>query len=297
MPSKLCRFLHKTRQQRAVTLRFFARRGLSKLPYLPIRIRLSVSPEESTCFWWSYLPDAYHADRTFCDYWGDDIGELRFLWRVLKPEGSFIDIGAYHGVYSLIASRRIHDRGSIIAFEPSPRERRRLTLHLRMNCISTVVLESYAVAAETGDSCLFKVVSGFTSMNSLRRPASGDPVQPVAVKTISLHEYLERRRIERLDVIKIDVEGGELEVLRGARRMLADLRPLIICEVLDWVTGPWGYPAREIVSHLEGYNYRWFDFQPNGMLSSHEARYAYPEVRNYLAVPAEKVSTITEWIL
>jgi len=294
--SAVDRFLHKTQQQRAVTIRFFARRGLSKVPYLPIRVRLEVSPKETTTFWWSYVPSSLHSERGLLDYWGDDIGELRFLWRILEPDSCFIDVGAYHGIYTLVASRRIQKRGHIVAFEPSVREQRRLRLHLRINNISSVVLESYAVGAQNGESYLFTVLSGFTSMNSLRRPATQDPIRPVAVKTISLDEYLEAKRMERVDVLKLDTEGGELEVLRGARRKLEELRPMIICEVLDWVTGPWGYAARDIVSHLQSYDYRWFEFQPDGTLSLHEPRDTYPEVRNYLAVPLEKVNQVHERI-
>ena len=293
---QLRRFLHKTPQQRAETARFFARRALSKLPYLPIYVRLFLSSQETTTFWWSYLPVADHPGRSLHDYWGDDVEELRFLWRALKPDSSFMDIGAYHGIYSLIASRRIQKPGHIVAFEPSPRERQRLHLHFRMNHVSSVVLEPYAVGAQCGEAPLFMVVSGFTSMNSLRRPASRDAVQPVAVKTITLDGYLEANRVKRLDIIKLDAEGGELEILRGARGMLEDLRPIILCEVLDWVTGPWGYAARDIVSHLRDRGYAWFDFRSDGMLSLHAPQDVYPEIRNYLAVPLEKIDTVQEWI-
>ena len=294
--SSINRFLHKTRAQRKVTVRFFVRRGVSKLPFLPVRIRLTFHPGETASFWWSYLPSADHPDRGLLDFWGDDVGELRFLWNVLKADSSFMDVGAYHGIYSLIAGMKIQEGGRIVAFEPSVRERRRMRLHLRMNGISSVTLEPYAVGALNGESCLFTVLSGFTSMNSLRPPAAEFPIRPVPVKTISLDAYLQSRGIHRLDVIKLDTEGGELEVLRGAPRMLEGVRPMIICEVLDWVTGPWGYAARDIVTHLQCCEYQWFDFQPDGSLTAHQPKDSYPEVRNYLAVPVEKLNAVQVWM-
>jgi hypothetical protein len=79
--------------------------------------------------------------------------------------------------------------------------------------------------------------------------------------------------------------------------VLEELRPPIICEILDWVTEPWGYAADDIVSHLQDYHYRWFDIQADGTLSPHAARDLYPEVRNYVAVPEEGVSRVREFVV
>jgi len=58
--------------------------------------------------------------------------------------------------------------------------------------------------------------------------------------------------------------------------------------VLDKVTRPWGYPAREIVERLRTYDYGWSEILPDGTLLPHHPRDEYPEVRNFLAVPHEK---------
>jgi FkbM family methyltransferase len=209
---------------------------------------------------------------------------------------TFFDIGAYHGLYTVIADSKLQGSGKITAFEPSRREQRRLKLHLRMNRVSSVALEPSAVGSRTGSAELFMVVSGFASMNSLRRPADQAIVKPLRVQLTTLDEHVKIGGIKRLDAMKIDTEGGEMDVFRGARRILKELRPAIICEVLDWVTAPWGYAARDIVSHLQGYDYTWFDIQPDGTLSPHAPRGQYPEVRNYLAMPMEKVNAVRQWI-
>jgi hypothetical protein len=96
-------------------------------------------------------------------------------------------------------------------------------------------------------------------------------------------------------MMKIDVEGGELEAFRGASGMLSTIRPILICEVLDWVTQPWGYSARDIVSCLQQRGYEWFDFRDDGTISPHAQRDEYPEIRNYLAVPREKLALVERW--
>ncbi len=289
-------FLRKPLPEKKVTARFFLRQGLTRLPYLPVPIWLPIPPRNEIRFWWSYIPAASLPDRTLLEYWGDDTGELRFLWRFLRPGMTFFDVGAYHGLYSILALLKLRSQGRVVAFEPSARERRRLEFHLRLNGLSGLVVEPFAVSAREGTRTLFTVLSGFTTMNSLQRPAVEFPVREVVVETIRLDRYLEQKAIERVDLLKLDLEGGEREAICGAGRLFSSMRPFVICEVLDWVTKPWGYPAREIVSALGAYDYAWFDFRPDGALIPHEPRDEYPEVRNYLAAPREKLQEIAAWI-
>jgi hypothetical protein len=61
------------------------------------------------------------------------------------------------------------------------------------------------------------------------------------------------------------------------------------------VTLPWGYLAREIVAFLIRRDYQWFDFREDGTLAVHAERDEYSDVRNYLAVPREKIPQIESW--
>ena len=292
---KLARFIRKPAEQKRVTARYFARKALGSLPYAPVPTKLPVAPGENVRFWWSYVPMSENPDRPFLNYPGNDCGELRFLWKFLRPGMVFFDIGAFHGIFSLLAGKKLSSGGQIVAFEPSKRERRRFELHMRLNGVRGVRLEPYAVAEKIDTRNFFTVVSGFTSMNSLRKPHIDTPLRETSVDTVSLDGYLANRRIAQIDLVKMDVEGGELEAFRGANRMLETIRPVLICEVLDWVTRPWGYPAREIVQTLGGQDYDWFDFREDGTISPHRRRDEYPEIQNYLAVPREKLQLVERW--
>jgi FkbM family methyltransferase len=286
-------FIRKTPEQRRMTARFLATMWLAKLPYAPHRVRLAVTPSELTHFWWSYFPASFHPDRSAFEYWSDDIGDLRFLWRFLKPGMTFLDVGAYHGVYSVIAAKKLRCSGRVVAFEPSPRERQRMLRHLRYNGTESVTLEPYALAAEEGTASLSVVIDGYTTMNSLRPPAIDQATKQMTVDTVSLDGYLHRKKIERVDLMKIDTEGGEVDAFRGADQLLSRVRPLIICEVLDLVTRAWGYAAEDIMKLLQSYNYEWYDILVDGSPRPHLPKAEYAEVKNYLAVPREKKNLIS----
>ena len=254
------------------TARFLATMWLAKLPYAPHRVRLAMTSHEEVHFWWSYFPASFSPDRGTFDYWGDDVGDLRFLWRSLQPGMMFLDVGAYHGVFSVLAAKKLGRGGRVIAFEPSPRERQRMQRHLRQNRIESVAIEPYALTTGEGVASLNVVVEGFTTMNSLRPPQIDHPTKQVKVDTTSLDAYLARKQIDRVDLMKIDTEGGEVDAFRGADRLLSQPRPLIICEVLDLVTRPWGYAASDIMKLVRTYDYEWFDILPDGSTQPHHPK-------------------------
>ncbi|MGA9592457.1 MAG: FkbM family methyltransferase, partial [Candidatus Acidiferrales bacterium] len=229
---------HKTFHERLAAAQFHLRKNLAKLPYMPVLVRLKVPLDEEIDFWWSYIVPYFDPARGFFDYWGHDAGELRFLWNILRPGMVFFDVGAHHGVYSIVASKRLGASGQVVAFEPSPREYARLRLHFRWNRMRAARAERLAIGSASGDRTFFQVDSGDTTRGSLRPPDTRDELSEVVVNTTSLDHYIAAFPLNRVDVVKIDVEGGELEALKGASALMGKLRPIFICEVLDGATRP-----------------------------------------------------------
>lgn len=294
------KFWSKPVSDKLLSLRFFTRHAVSSVPYLPIRLRLPLSDEtnERVKFWWSHLPPNFVLEKPTLsrEYAGDDYGELRFLHKFLKGEMVFMDIGAYHGIYAVLAAKLVGPKGSVTAFEPSARERARLKANIHLNGFRNVKIESFALGSSVTTSELF-VVSGIKSMNSLRLPNTPSQIKQESVEVRTLDGYCADRPFTRIDCLKVDVEGGELEVFRGAKAMLSKHRPLIICEVIDWVTAPWGYRAKEIISYLEQNDFIWYAFTREGNLFPHEYREHYGTLQNFLAVPVEKVALIQNLIV
>lgn len=193
--------------------------------------------------------------------------ETQFVQKLLRAGMTALDVGAHHGLYTLLLSRKVGRSGKVIAFEPSPRECRRLERHLRFNRCSNVHLERCAVGSEPGEADLF-LVDGFQDWcNSLRPPALSDATHTVPVRVRRIDDVLAEQRVSKVDFIKLDVEGGELAALEGTTRLLyGESRPAILAEVQDVRTLPWGYAAREIIQYLVRMDYRWFAIAAKGAL-------------------------------
>lgn len=218
--------------------------------------------------------------------------ELAFVSRFLQPGMTVLDIGAHHGLYALLASKRVGPGGRVFAFEPSPRERKTLLRHLMINRCKNVTVEGLAIGSEEKDTSLFVVQGSNTGCNSLRRPAPdvAGALLPTPVHVVRLDDWLEDCGVDRIDFIKLDVEGGEIEVFKGAERLLLRRpRPVVLLEVQDIRTQQWGYEAKEIITSLHQKEYQWFCVLEDGSLEPLDTTATNFE-GNYVAVPQESAS-------
>lgn len=244
---------------------------------VPVRVRLPFGS------WWM-------AEDDFCSHSilreDFEAAEWRFVERFLEPGMTVLDIGAHHGFYSLLASVKVGSVGRVIAFEPSPREREKLLRNLALNSYTNVQVEDCALA-ETGGQQELVVVGGInTGCNSLRRPNVKEPTSSIAVRVESLDGYMAEHPLPRVDFIKLDAEGAELAILKGAGGILrSSPRPVIQCELEELRTRPWGYHPREVMALLDTMGYRWFQSQTRGVLTPVEAETDVDG--NFFAVPEE----------
>jgi FkbM family methyltransferase len=295
------RFLSKPFNQKVLTVRFFTRRGLAKIPFLPTRFHLKIYPNEIASFNWArimpnFIPAQGILGGVFSHYPDTNAYELSFLYSFLKEGMIFFDLGAFYGIYSVVASKKVGRQGKVVAFEPLRKKRLILMANLFVNSIKNVRVESCVLASQTNELTFYIVGDGGTMFDSLKKPVTKYHLREVKVKGITIDDYCSRNGIERIDMMKIDIEGGELEAFRGASKVLNVYRPLIICEVLDASTHPWGYNAREIVHFLKELGYEWFVFSAGGKIYPHTESLEYTGADNYLAVPKEKINLVNHWI-
>lgn len=138
---------------------------------------------------------------------------------VLRRGHRFWDAGAHKGYIALAAARRVGASGGVLAFEPSKHNVRFLRRHVAWNRASNVEVLEVALADEPGSAAF-----GGTGSSIAYRLGHGD--ETVTVRTITGLVERDGRRLP--DVLKIDVEGAEANVLRGAAHYLARIPALFL---------------------------------------------------------------------
>jgi FkbM family methyltransferase len=221
-----------------------------------------------------------------------ETAEINFVQSYLKQGMTALDLGAHHGLYTLLASKRVGSNGKVFAFEPSPRERKQLVRNVRINFCSNVHIEPYALGKEPTRENLYVVEGGEDGCNSLRPPAVQSETGPVPVEVVTLDAIASKLSLTKVDFVKLDVEGAELDVLKGALGLLQTIcRPVLLVEVYDVRTKPWGYQAREIVEFLDRLGYRWFQLLDNGSLRLVSSNLDVYDA-NLVALPTERMDEI-----
>jgi len=173
--------------------------------------------------------------RTGRDYFNGDVEpEVQaVLCEYLRPGMTMYDIGANIGFFSLLAARLVGPAGRVTAFEADPEIAARLRDNVVRNQGAPISVEEKAVWSASSPVFFARADAevspdrglGHVIDNDAERPAPG----AIRVEAVSVDEYV--RKSAAPDFIKCDVEGAEVEVFRGAEKLLNEEQPLILCEM------------------------------------------------------------------
>ncbi len=185
----------------------------------------------------------------FGSYEPKDFGMLL----ALVPRGAtFVDVGANIGWYSVHVA--VADpTARVIAVEPIPSSFRWLSAAVAANGLRNVSTVNAAVGAARGELTLFvdATISGAASA----APSTGEAgLEQVRCPVVTIDELVAEHDA-RADVLKLDIEGGELFALRGASEVLTTQRPIVFCEMLRKLARPFGYHPNEIIGLMAGHGY------------------------------------------
>lgn len=162
-----------------------------------------------------------------------DRGKLALMLRKLRPDSVLFDIGANVGAFTLAAASRL-PQGEVHAFEPWPTHLERLSANIRLNSFTNVHVNSFALGKEAHAAVLHIIDPVNTGMATLY-PDENDTIAPSVkrsrVSCQALDDYVRERDVTRIDMMKIDVEGAELEVLEGGRKTLERFHPKLLMEL------------------------------------------------------------------
>jgi FkbM family methyltransferase len=180
----------------------------------------------------------------------DQSAEFDIISRHLRPGDVACDIGANKGSFIPWLSRWCGP-GRVVAFEPQPDLARRLADVCRATGLDNVTVEAKAVYSHSGNRDLF-LPAGHQPGASLQRAAvEAENFTTLSVPLVSLDEYFAAN--EKIALLKIDVEGAELGVFKGAKRILRQHWPLLIFECENRHLAPGN--VRDVFSYLAGFGY------------------------------------------
>jgi len=211
-----------------------------------------------------------------------------FFWlnKALERGNTFIDIGANMGLYSLFAARKVGPSGLVIAIEPSSRDFERLRSHVELNRLTNVRLLQIAASDRKGEARLLVAPDEKAGHNTLGY-FGYDRVAPKAIETVRLErvdDVVRLAGLQKVDFVKLDVEGAEFRVLQGAQDTLRLSHPTILLELSDRTLRHQSCHSEQIWNFLTREGYRMYGFNGETGLPVPAKRKTYFDSENLIAI-------------
>jgi FkbM family methyltransferase len=188
--------------------------------------------------------------------------ESEALLRAAAGARVIFDVGANIGFYSLHWAAALAPGGSVHAFEPVPVTFERLQRNIELNGVGDTVLASnFALGSEKTTVTIYLPTFSGSSASSLKNLHPDEESIQVEARVETLDDYFASRGLDRLDFMKIDVEGAELLVLQGGVQTLSRHKPLLFMELLRKWAKPFGYHPNDVIALLGQQGYRCYSHQ------------------------------------
>jgi FkbM family methyltransferase len=181
---------------------------------------------------------------------------------ILEPGAVYFDVGAHIGFHAVFAAHRAGQEGRVFAFEADPRVYERLARNLSQFSWAQAV--NSAVWDRTGsltfERSSTKNESGWGTVSAVRDFGKGEHVE---VPSVALDDWFCDLHLDRWNAMKLDAEGSELAVLRGAQSMLEKFRPILILEINTVLLEQGGVSPAGVADFLleRGYRLFWLEFR------------------------------------
>lgn len=170
----------------------------------------------------------------------------------LQPGNIVVDAGAHIGVYTLKAAKEVGNKGRVIAVEPEDENYKLLTRNIRINKYQNVTPVKTALSDFEGKATFF--LKARSRSHSLIGKTWVTPIVDVTETAVTtLDKLLNKLAIKKVDLLKINVEGAELDVLKGSRELLTKRR---ISKIVTTPHPPYKQEANKIARYLESFGYK-----------------------------------------
>jgi FkbM family methyltransferase len=183
-------------------------------------------------------------------------------WDAIRPQltgdAVFVDVGAHIGYYSLKAAAALGPGGRVIAIEPNPPTVQELRDNIAASGATRVHVSPVACGDKESTLVLYaspRANTGQTSLSRANAEQTGVIAAEYRVRARPLDAIVGDEGVHRVDVIKIDVEGAEMLVLRGAGRTLDRFHPVVIVELIEPQLRSMGTSVAEVRAFFTAHGY------------------------------------------
>jgi FkbM family methyltransferase len=194
------------------------------------------------------------------------------LSKLTEPSSLVLDVGANIGAHTLRLAKLVGPRGRVMAFEPTDFAYRKLRRNLDLNPSLATRVEAFHcfLTASDGSTVPNAIYSSWplASEAGLHAKHLGREMQTEAAQARSLDSILAERADCRVQLVKLDVDGFECDVLRGATSLLRDARPIFVMELAPYVLEERGASLDELLSYFIPNGYVFYDERTRKRLPS-----------------------------
>ncbi len=214
---------------------------------------------------------------------------LIVLNKILRAGMVFLDLGANIGEIALYAAKHVGLTGNVYAFEPVPTLAQRLRSNAELNGFHRLGVVEQGVGSHAGTYPIFMegrpFSDGLTNYGLASFYQTDKSAQCLGeVEVTTLDAWTQEEQLKRVDVIKVDIEGGELQALQGGKDLIERLRPILIIEVQKETCKAAGYDQADILDFLEPFRYRFEKIGRKGRLKRVTAE-TLGDYQNILCTP------------
>lgn len=149
----------------------------------------------------------------------------------LRPGDCYFDVGAHTGFFAMIAARAVGPKGCVVAFEADPENAALLKGNVGRNALRQVTIVQAAVWSGSGEIAFERGAAESNRMQGHISEDASAQVAGITVPAVSLDELVFLKGLPAPNLMKIDIEGAEWNALQGARRLLSEKKPKVLCEV------------------------------------------------------------------
>lgn len=201
----------------------------------------------------------------FGDY---ELPTIRFLRSVLRPGAVCLDIGAQMGYLTLAMATAANKTTIVHSFEPESTNAARFRENVQLNDLTNVTLHQTAVSTVDGALKLYLSNDRNAGTHSTVFIESNVSTEYVEIPAIRLETFASSHSLPSIDIIKIDVEGAEIDVINGAIGVLQQHKPIVITELSDHLQQARGQTCTEFKELMQTYGYKPYSINDNGTLRS-----------------------------